>query len=141
MFTANIKSVEAGWCSERFYNYDQEWGTEDCFYGGPKDYAECMNTWWLSHGQCYECDGDPLYTWRDDEETYNYSYVTNENELTIANAFGQHQFKELYYAYSDYVDFVILCKGSYNTYTEDLSKKSSTLMGSYREIKVELLGE
>ena len=51
------------------------------------------------------------------------------------------EFKELYYAYSDYVDFVILCKGSYNTYTEDLSKKSSTLMESYREIKVELLGE
>ena len=51
------------------------------------------------------------------------------------------EFKELYYAYSDYVDFVILCKGSYNTYTEDLSKKSSALMESYREIKVELLGE
>jgi hypothetical protein len=31
--------------------------------------------------------------------------------------------------------------GSYNTYTEDLSKKSSALMESYREIKVELLGE
>lgn len=51
------------------------------------------------------------------------------------------EFKELYYAYSDYVDFVILCKGSYNTYTEDLSEKSSALMESYREIKVELLGE
>ena len=51
------------------------------------------------------------------------------------------EFKELYYAYSDYVDFVILCKGSYNTYTEDLSKKSSALMESYREIKVELLGK
>ena len=51
------------------------------------------------------------------------------------------EFKELYYAYSDYVDFVILCNGSYNTYTEELSKKSSTLMESYREIKVELLGE
>lgn len=51
------------------------------------------------------------------------------------------EFKELYYAYSDYVDSVILCKGSYNTYTEDLSKKSSVLMESYREIKVELLGE
>ena len=51
------------------------------------------------------------------------------------------EFKELYYAYSDYVDFVILCKGSYNTYTEDLSKKSSALMENYREIKVELLGE
>ena len=51
------------------------------------------------------------------------------------------EFKELYYVYSDYVDFVILCKGSYNTYTEDLSKKSSALMESYREIKVELLGE
>ena len=50
-------------------------------------------------------------------------------------------FKELYYAYSNYVDFVILCNGSYNTYTEDLSKKSSALMESYREIKVELLGE
>ncbi len=51
------------------------------------------------------------------------------------------EFKELYYAYSDYTDFVISCKGSYNTYTEDLSKKSSALMESYREIKVELLGE
>ena len=51
------------------------------------------------------------------------------------------EFKELYYVYSDYVGFVILCKGSYNTYTEDLSKKSSALMESYREIKVELLGE
>ena len=51
------------------------------------------------------------------------------------------EFKELYYVYSDYVDFVILCNGSYNTYTEDLSKKSSALMESYREIKVELLGE
>ena len=51
------------------------------------------------------------------------------------------EFKELYYAYSDYVDFVILCKGSYNTYTEDLAKKSSALMESFREIKVELLGE
>ncbi len=51
------------------------------------------------------------------------------------------EFKELYYAYSDYVDFVIFCNGSYNTYTEDLSKKSSALMESYREIKVELLGE
>ena len=51
------------------------------------------------------------------------------------------EFKELYYAYSDYVDFVISCKGSYNTYTEDLSNKSSVLMESYREIKVELLGE
>ena len=51
------------------------------------------------------------------------------------------EFKELYYAYSDYVDFVILCKGSYNTYTEDLAKKSSALIESFREIKVELLGE
>ena len=51
------------------------------------------------------------------------------------------EFKDLYYAYSDYVDFVILCNGSYNTYTEDLSKKRSELMESYREIKVELLGE
>lgn len=51
------------------------------------------------------------------------------------------EFKELYYAYSDYADFVISCKGSYNTYTEDLSKKSSALMENYREIKVELLGE
>ena len=51
------------------------------------------------------------------------------------------EFKELYYAYSDYADFVISCKGSYNTYTEDLSKKSSALMESYGEIKVELLGE
>lgn len=51
------------------------------------------------------------------------------------------EFKELYYAYSDYVDFVISCKGSYNTYTDTLSKKSSALMESYREIKVELLGE
>ncbi len=51
------------------------------------------------------------------------------------------EFKELYYAYSDYADFVILCKGSYNTYTDDLAKKSSALMESYREIKVELLGE
>ena len=51
------------------------------------------------------------------------------------------EFKELYYAYSDYADFVISCSGSYNTYTEDLSKKSSVLMESYREIKVELLGE
>jgi len=40
------------------------------------------------------------------------------------------EFKELYYAYDDYVDFVISCKGSYNTYTEDLSKKSSALMES-----------
>ncbi len=51
------------------------------------------------------------------------------------------EFKELYYAYSDYVDFVFYCKGSYNTYTEDMAKKSSALMESYREIKVELLGE
>ena len=51
------------------------------------------------------------------------------------------EFKELYYAYSDYVDFVILCNGSYNTYTEDLSKKRSALIENYREIKVELLGE
>lgn len=51
------------------------------------------------------------------------------------------EFKELYYAYSDYVDFVLSCEGSYNTYTENISKKSSTLMESYREIKVELLGE
>ena len=51
------------------------------------------------------------------------------------------EFKELYYAYADYVDFVISCKGSYNTYTEDLLKKSSVLMENYREIKVELLGE
>ena len=51
------------------------------------------------------------------------------------------EFKELYYAYSDYVDFVLSCKGSYNTYTENISQKSSTLMDSYREIKVELLGE
>ena len=51
------------------------------------------------------------------------------------------EFKELYYAYSDYVDFVLSCKGSYNTYTENISKKSSRLMDSYREIKVELLGE
>ena len=51
------------------------------------------------------------------------------------------EFKELYYAYSDYVDFVLSCKGSYNTYTENISQKSSALMESYREIKVELLGE
>lgn len=51
------------------------------------------------------------------------------------------EFKELYYAYSDYVDFVLSCKGSYNTYTENISKKSSALMKSYREIKVELIGE
>ncbi len=54
---------------------------------------------------------------------------------------GYDEFKELYYAYSDYVDFVLSCKGSYNTYTENISKKSSALMESYREIKVELLGE
>lgn len=51
------------------------------------------------------------------------------------------EFKEVYYAYSDYTDFVISCKGSYNTYTEDLSKKSAELLENYREIKVELLGE
>lgn len=51
------------------------------------------------------------------------------------------EFKELYYVYSDYTDFVISCKGSYNTYSEGFSKKSSALMESYREIKVELLGE
>ncbi len=51
------------------------------------------------------------------------------------------EFKELYYACSDYTDFVISCKGSYNTYTEDFLKKSSELLENYREIKVELLGE
>lgn len=51
------------------------------------------------------------------------------------------EFIELYYSYSDYSDFVISCKGSYNTYTEDFSKKSSVLMENYREIKVSLLGE
>ena len=51
------------------------------------------------------------------------------------------KFKELYYSYYDYADFVISCNGSYNSYAEDVQKKSSTLMELYREIKVELLGE
>ncbi len=51
------------------------------------------------------------------------------------------EFKELYYTYSDYVDFVLSCEGSYNTYTENFAKKRSVLMENYREIKVELLGE
>ena len=67
-----------------------------------------------------------------------FGYLKNPPEK-FEDAYGE--FKELYYAYSDYVDFVLSCKGSYNTYTENISKKSSALMESYREIKVELIGE
>ena len=84
-------------------------------------------------------DGDFFVTdWLRNRNTLE--YIGTWEKVYNPN-FNYDEFKELYYAYDDYVDFVISCKGSYNTYTEDLSKKSSVLMESYREIKVELLGE
>jgi len=50
------------------------------------------------------------------------------------------EFKDLYHNYSEYMNLVLSCKGSYNTYTEEFSKKGEALLESFTELKLELLG-
>ncbi len=50
------------------------------------------------------------------------------------------EFKDFYHNYSEYMNFVLSVKGSYETYTQEIYKKSETLMESFTELKLELLG-
>ncbi len=105
------------------------------YTSGAKDFSEALNNLFADE----EFIGKIKYVRNKQTEIDTYLGKLRNPPHKFDDAYDE--FKELYYAYADYTDFVISCKGSYNTYTEDFLKKSSALMKSYREIKVELLGE